>query len=809
MAPEEKDSPNIIPNGWRPYQLTSLISGAYRENTTVSYEYDGKIYHPGPNSCWKTTVEGLNRLATMRRIQKAGKTIRYVRYLDDFPAYELTNVWDDVAGAPDKLYVVQVSTSVVARCLLMTTDPGDLVLDPTCGSGTTAYVAEQWGRRWITIDTSRVPLALARQRLLTATFPWYQLKDEDRGPAGGFVYKRKQNNRGEEVGGIVPHVTLKSIANDEPPAEEVLVDRPEVESSITRVSGHFAVEATIPTPNDWEDDAAASGPRAAAVADDGNFAERMLEILRRSPVLRLDGNRAVTLKNVRAPVKSLSLSAEAVVVAATLEGLKEQADPQSRLMSADEKLVAFVFGPENGAIAERLVSEALREAYLRGFSHLYVIGFAIQPNARELIEHAEAINKVPATYVQATPDLMMGDLLKNMRSSQIFSVCGLPEIAVSKTDDGRYQVELIGLDVFDPIDDGGRSPSRFGRACVVSRHRLQRALLSRLPSVFPSDRRVGQPQESAQGRLRRRGLGPSFRDDERSFRAGRPPSRRRESDRRSRQRAARGSGDRPMSHGLLFPVIPDGLETVVLNANPWWRGERIAEVPPMRRWAFEPIKQSLANGLAPATVLRGPRQIGKTTLLIQIIEDLIREGIAPRRLFRLQFDDLPGLAKMSMPLVELTDWYASFILKTTLNQAAVNGEAPFLFFDEVQNLKDSAPQLKHLVDLGRVRALVTGSSALRIEAGRDSLAGRIRTFEMGPLLLREIAALRGFGEIPPYLPHNGLEPLKEKSFWLGLRAHGETHREAPISRSRRSTNAGRIRSPRFARHSLGNNSPIS
>ena len=102
----------------------------------------------------------------------------------------------------------------------MTTDPGDLVLDPTCGSGTTAYVAEQWGRRWITIDTSRVPLALARQRLLTATFPWYELKDDERGPAGGFVYKRKQNNKGEEVGGIVPHVTLKSIANNEPPARK-------------------------------------------------------------------------------------------------------------------------------------------------------------------------------------------------------------------------------------------------------------------------------------------------------------------------------------------------------------------------------------------------------------------------------------------------------------------------------------------------------------------------------------------------------------------------------------------------------------
>ncbi len=137
----------------------------------------------------------------------------YKRYLADFVVAPIANVWRDteMTGFTDeKFYVVQTASKVIQRCILMTTDPGDLVLDPTCGSGTTAYVAEQWGRRWITVDVSRVPLALARQRLLTATFPWHQLKDEDRGPAGGFVYKRKQNKKGEEVGGIVPHVTLKS-----------------------------------------------------------------------------------------------------------------------------------------------------------------------------------------------------------------------------------------------------------------------------------------------------------------------------------------------------------------------------------------------------------------------------------------------------------------------------------------------------------------------------------------------------------------------------------------------------------------------
>src|SRR5262249_41738068 len=145
--------------------------------------------------------------------------------LDSFPVAPINNVWTDTKwefDAGSKARVVQTNTKIIERCLLMTTDPGDLVLDPTCGSGTTAYVAEQWGRRWITIDVSRVPLILTRQRLRTATFDWYDLKDESRGPAGGFVYKRKQKFRGEEVCGIVPHVTLKSIANNEPPEEEVM-----------------------------------------------------------------------------------------------------------------------------------------------------------------------------------------------------------------------------------------------------------------------------------------------------------------------------------------------------------------------------------------------------------------------------------------------------------------------------------------------------------------------------------------------------------------------------------------------------------
>ena len=384
-------------------------------------------------------MQGLDRLAAAGRIRVEGTSLRYVRFLDDFPVSPLTNVWTDVGGiqsrSDPKVYVVQTTNKVVARCMLMTTDPGGLVLDPTCGSGTTAHVAEQWGRRWIAVDVSRVPLALARQRVLTATFPWYELRDESRGPAGGFVYVRKQNQKGEEVGGIVPHVTLKSIANSEPPQEEVLVDRPEVDSKITRVTGPFCVEATIPTPVEWEGDGVEDSG-APEAEEHGSYVERMLEVLRKSPVLIVGGGKAVTVKNVRPPAKTLSLSAEAVVQA-----------------NGGEEPVAFVFGPENGAVSNRLVEGAAREAHGKSYTHLYVIGFSIEAKARETIEQCEPVFGVPATYVQATPDIMMGDLLKNMRSSQIFSVCGLPEIKIHRQgakDAKKHQVELLGLDVFDP-----------------------------------------------------------------------------------------------------------------------------------------------------------------------------------------------------------------------------------------------------------------------------------------------------------------------------------------------------------------------
>ena len=467
MTNDELGRKDLIPSGWRMLAHDTLYSqGNPSDPADLEFTWRGKTYRCPPNSHWKPGVKsgGMSRLAEANRLMLVGNTLRYKRYVADYPVYELDNVWNDTARsgfAGKKEYVVETNTKILERCLLMTTDPGDLVLDPTCGSGTTAYVTEQWGRRWITIDTSRVPLALARQRLLTGTFPWYELKEEQRGPAGGFVYKRKQNKKGEEVGGIVPHITLKSIANNKLPQEEVLVDRPEQQSGITRVTGPFCVEATIPTPVDWED---SLSPQPSSVEREGggegygSFVDRMLEVLRKSPVLRLEGNKIVTFKNVRPPAKTLSLSAEALVDATApgqtpslSEAIDEAEERSGRRLPLSGKLVALVFGPENGAVSEKLVYEAAREAHAKSYTHLYVIGFAIQPNARTLVEKCTEVVGVPATYVQATPDLMMGDLLKNMRSSQIFSVCGQPEIQVRRTKDKQYQVELLGLDVFDPV----------------------------------------------------------------------------------------------------------------------------------------------------------------------------------------------------------------------------------------------------------------------------------------------------------------------------------------------------------------------
>ena len=246
---DERKNPNLIPDGWKPYKLSNPCSmddnPAHREQPLM---LDGKEYFPPSNRHWSTGLDGMRRLIEKRRIVSTGKNLAYMLYLDDFPVMPINNVWEDSLLRTGKIYIVQTAETAIKKCMLMTTDPGDLVFDPTCGSGTTAMVAEQWGRRWITTDVSRVPLSLARQRLLTATYPYYQLKDEKRGPRRRLYLRPQTKQKGEEVGGIVPHITLKSVANNQPAAEEILVDKPETATNTTRITGPFCVEAVLPTP---------------------------------------------------------------------------------------------------------------------------------------------------------------------------------------------------------------------------------------------------------------------------------------------------------------------------------------------------------------------------------------------------------------------------------------------------------------------------------------------------------------------------------------------------------------------------------
>jgi len=434
MTPEERRREAPLPTDGRIFRYGPMTSdGAAKD--PQPFTFGGQTYYPGPNSHWKTTIDGMNTLSKKGMLIKSGqKGLAWKMYWDNFPASSLDNVWADTQSGgfnEAKLYVVQTTTKTIARCMLMSTRPGDLVLDITCGSGTTAVVAEQWGRRWITCDTSRVPLGLARQRLLTSTFPWYKLKEPTKGPSGGFVYERKKNRKGEEAGGLLPRTTLKSFAKDEEPEVVTLVDRPETANGILRVSGPFTVEATIQAAMNMEDGSATSpqpvtsSPRA--------YLDRMIEVLRQSKTLRLPGNVTLELETVSPLADREYLHAEGVA------------------RNGAEKRIAIVFGPEDGAIGSEYVFNAHTEALQQGYQSLFLFGFAIDAKAREML----AKLKLATTYVAVTPDVVMSDLLKTSKSSEIFSITGLPDVRLEeagKEKDGTplHRVVIKGLDIFRP-----------------------------------------------------------------------------------------------------------------------------------------------------------------------------------------------------------------------------------------------------------------------------------------------------------------------------------------------------------------------
>lgn len=223
-----------------------------------------------------------------------------------------------------------------------------------------------------------------------------------------------------------------------------------------------------------------------------------------------------------------------------------------------------------------------------------------------------------------------------------------------------------------------------------------------------------------------------------------------------------------------FSISPE-LSADLRRMNPWWEGRDMPAQPTTRRHLVAQTRHRLDAGLAPIVVVRGPRQVGKTTAQFQIIADLLDEGVPPTNILRVQFDELDSLKGVSEPILYISDWFERYITSDGFNALAQNGECAYLFFDEVQNLSGWSAQLKSLVDNASVKVVVTGSSALRIEMGRDSLSGRISTVEAGVLSLTEIGSLRSLAPPKPFLRDNGLNHLLDKEFWKELRAYGQRH----------------------------------
>lgn len=421
------------PNGSRAYALDNLTSQSGGENARHPIEFEGKIYKINSGS-WKTHPKGIQRLISKRRIDTSSKGgIGYVRYFEDFPYQPIVNLWTDTVGqnqlGGEKLYVVQSGIKPIQRCILMTTDPGDLVLDPTCGSGTTAFVAEQWGRRWITIDTSRIALNIAKTRLTTALFPYYELFDKENGNIRqGFVYK------------TVPHITLKSLANDLEPETETLYDQPLEDKKRIRVSGPFTVE-TLQSMNVASPESVDDRPNEAE--ENRLFQERIFSHLQTAGIRNGDKTQRATFHSLE-PVSNPYLHARGYYTDA--EG--------------EERLVYFHIGPKFGTVSRLAVGEAVKamrsKAQREGASWLVLLGFSFEDSINDADYN---MGLYTVSKVRMHDDLMQEGLLKKDKGAGSFITIGEPDIAIVKDNEYSAHVEIRGLDIYDPIKDDVKARS--------------------------------------------------------------------------------------------------------------------------------------------------------------------------------------------------------------------------------------------------------------------------------------------------------------------------------------------------------------
>ena len=454
LSKEERRGELALPSGARLYRFDNLTSQGPTPSGTIEFEFNGKKYHPGSRSHWKTTISGMKALAEARRIQESANQIQYVRFFDDFAVQPLTNVWTDATQAgfvDDKVYVVQTITKIIQRCILMTTDPGDLVLDPTCGSGTTAYVAEQWGRRWITIDTSRIALNIAKTRLMTATFPFYTLYQSEEGeravaerkgkPGDYPIVKDRENSqplRGCDVryGFVykkVPHITLGSIANNEPPEEETLYDQPIEDKKRLRVAGPFTVE----TLQNYEPVPPQELTRQREDVEElAGFEDTVFEHLKSAGIKT--GDKAANAVFTRIErLSSAELHAEGYYGT-----------------NGGEKKAYLHIGPKFGTVSKQAVTEAIKACRnKRDADWLLILGFAFESGITELSRN---FGSFQVSIVRMHDDLLQEGLLKRDKKAASFVTIGEPDVRL-KRDGDTATVEIVGLDIYDPIRDEVKS----------------------------------------------------------------------------------------------------------------------------------------------------------------------------------------------------------------------------------------------------------------------------------------------------------------------------------------------------------------
>jgi adenine-specific DNA-methyltransferase len=511
---------------FRQYRLVSLISQG-SGSSPQPIDFQSIKYYPPSNSHWKVTVQGLLRVIKASRVQSTKASIQFRSFIEDFPISITNNIWTDtITGSfnEDKIYVVQTNPEVVKRCILMTTDPGDLVLDPTCGSGTTSFVAEQWGRRWITIDTSRVALALARARIMGARYPYYLLADSHDGQIKESEVTRTSPSSQPTHGNIklgfvyerVSHITLKSIANNT--EIDIIWDkfqkrleplRDQLNKSLKQKWEEW--EIPIESEDKWSESAKQMHAEwwknrilrqteiDKSIADKAEFDylfdkpyddKKKVRVAGPFTVESLSPHRMIIVDDNdelldNLAEKKLAYGAKIDFAQMILENLKtsgvQQAHKEDRisftaltpwpgdLVCAEgryfegsfEKRAAIFIGPEFGTVQRADLVAAAREAGDADFDVLIACAFNYEAHTTEFSK----LGRIPVLKARMNADLHMAENLKNTGKGNLFIIFGEPDIKLVQEENGKLRIKINGVDVFKPQTGEVISNGADGIAC--------------------------------------------------------------------------------------------------------------------------------------------------------------------------------------------------------------------------------------------------------------------------------------------------------------------------------------------------------